>query len=73
MPCKSLKGILVLFEEERSYVSGADPAQNLTGCNDNPKKILIAASQREKFFRPARGVRGHAPQENFENLTSQMG
>ena len=50
----------------------ADPAQNLTGSNGNPKNFDRQKAAR-KFFRPARGVRGHAPPENFENPTSHLG
>ena len=36
-----------------------------------PKNLNHCEAVR-KIFSPARGVRGHAPPENFENLTSQM-
>ena len=38
--------------------SGADPGKNVTGFQKGERR------RRE----PARGVRGHAPPENFENL-----
>ena len=54
------------------YTQGADPAQDLTGSNGNPKNFDRHKAAR-KIFRPARGVRGHASPENFENPTSHMG
>ena len=38
-----------------------------------PKKFLSHASSKKKFLALPRGVWGHAPLENFENLTSQIG
>ena len=38
-------------------IAGADPAQNLTGSNGNPKNFDRRKVAR-KIFRPARGVRG---------------
>ena len=53
-------------------ITRADPAQNLTGSNGNPKNFDRRKAAR-KIFRPATGVRGHAPPEKFENATSHMG
>ena len=52
--------------------TGADPAQNLTGSIGNLRNFDRCKAAR-KIFRPARGVRGHAPLEKFENPTSHMG
>ena len=37
------------------------------------KKIFEARSGEKIFFRPSRGVRGHAPPENFENIVFRIG
>ena len=37
------------------------------------KKFLSHAAARKNFFRPSRGVRGHAPLENFENIVFRIG
>ena len=36
-------------------------------------KIFEPRGGEEKFFRSSRGVRGHAPQENFENIVFRIG
>ena len=38
----------------------------------NPSKQSEAA-QRQEFFLTFKGLQGHAPQEHFENGTSQIG
>ena len=53
-------------------LAGADPAQNLTGSNGNPKNFDHRKVAR-KFFMPARGVREYAPPENFENPNFSYG
>ena len=35
------------------------------------KKFMRHAAARERFFRPSRGVHGHAPQEDFEKDSVQ--
>ena len=37
------------------------------------KKLLSHASVSKNFFRPSRGLRGHAPLENFENMVFRIG
>ena len=61
-----------LLQYDESSLTGVDPAQNLTGSNGNPKNFDRRKAAR-KIFRPAKGVRGHAPPENFENPTSHLG
>ena len=51
---------------------GSNPNYDLS--TTYPKKNFRAAQRREKiFFRPSRGVRGHAPLENFEIQAFQNG
>ena len=37
------------------------------------KKVLEPRGGEKTFFRPSRGIRGHAPQENFENIVFRIG
>ena len=37
------------------------------------KKVFEPRGGEEKFFRPSRGVRGHAHPENFENIEFKIG
>ena len=53
--------------------TGADPAQNLTGSNCNPKKFWSPESGKKNFLGLLGGSRTMLPPESFENLTSQMG
>ena len=45
----------------------------LAGVRFAPKNFFGAAKRRKNFFRPSKGVWGHAPPENFENDTSKIG
>ena len=37
------------------------------------KKIFEPRGGEKKFFRPSRGVRGHGPPDNFENIVFRIG
>ena len=37
------------------------------------KKIFELRGGDKNFFMPSRGVRGHAPPENFENIVFRIG
>ena len=37
------------------------------------KTIFEPGGGKKKFFRPSRGVWGHAPPENFENIAFRIG
>ena len=39
----------------------------------DPKKFLEPRSGAKNFFRPSRGVLGHAPPENFEKIVFRIG
>ena len=43
------------------------------GGEVDPKKKLRQAASRKTYFRISRGVRGHAPPENFENIVFRIG
>ena len=35
--------------------------------------FFVCAASRKNYFRPSRGVRRHAPPENFENIVFRIG
>ena len=45
----------------------------LLGEEVDHKKIVEPRSGEKIFFLPSRGVRGHAPQENFEKIVFRIG